>query len=251
MAVWTAVATALYAAPGRRTPPLLLLDLALAVAALLAGRYLQGVDQVEVAEVPSLTLTWGAVPVVAWAVRRGPVGGGAAAVVLAVATLLWRGDVTRAAVGSCVLLLLVGVVVGYVVSLARQAESAYAAVVQREAAQAERERLARSVHDGVLQTLALVSRSAGDPVLAALAAEQEGALRRLVSGPRAPVPTGDVDVRALIDWPELAAPAAPPPSGPRRTAQATTGTAPQVRVRLGTLATSTCATPCRYRPASS
>ncbi len=211
MVAWTVVVTLLLEQPLRRTRTLLVLDLAIAAGALLSGRYLQGIALVEVAEAPSLTVTWGAIPVIAWAVRSGPAGGGVAAGVMVAATLLWRGEVTRAAIGSSVLLLLIGVVVGYVVSLARQAESAYACVVQREAAQAERERLARTVHDGVLQTLALVSRRSTDPQLASLAAEQEGALRRLVSGPAAPVPVGDVDLRTLLDWPELAAPAGPVP----------------------------------------
>ncbi|MCW2605561.1 MAG: sensor histidine kinase [Frankiales bacterium] len=216
MVAWTVVVTLLLERPQRRTRALLVTDLGLAAAALLSGRYLQGAELIEVAEVPSLTVTWGAIPVVACAVRGGPLGGGLAAGVMVAATLLWRGDVTRAAVGSCVLLLLIGVVIGYVVSLSREAESAYAAVVQREAAQAERERLARTVHDGVLQTLALVSRRSTDPQLAALAAEQEGALRRLVSGPAAPVPHGDLDLRTLLRWrpdadAHLAAPAVPVP----------------------------------------
>ncbi len=126
--------------------------------------------------------------------------------------MLWRGDLTRPTLGSCVLLLLTGVVVGYVVALARRAEAAYAQVVQREAAQAERERLARQVHDGVLQALALVARRAGDPELAGLAREQEAALRRLVAGPPAPVPAGTLDLRALLPVGadvQLAAPAGP------------------------------------------
>lgn len=213
MTAWTVLASLLLERPERRTPGLLALDLALAVGALLLGRVLQGSATVE-AGAPSLTLTWGAVPVIAWAVRAGPVGGGAAAVVVGAATIAWRGAVTRPAVGSCVLLLLVGLVVGYVVALARQAESAYAAVVRERAAHAERERLARTVHDGVLQTLALVARRSDDPLLAGLAAEQEGALRRLVAGPPALVPTGTLDLRALVaagDGVEVAAPAGPVP----------------------------------------
>lgn len=211
MTAWTVVVTLLLERPERRTRALLVVDLAVAAAALLSGRWLQGTDVID-AGVPSLTLTWGAVPAIAWAVRGGPLGGGAAALVMSAATVAWRGTLTRPTVGSCVLMLLVAVVVGYVVSLARQAEAAYAAVVQLEAAQAERQRLARTVHDGVLQTLALVSRRSTDPQLAALAAEQEGALRRLVSGPAAPVPRGTTDLRALLpaaDDVEVAAPASP------------------------------------------
>lgn len=213
LTAWTVVVTLLLEQPARRTRTLLAVDLAVAAAALLSGRVLQGTETID-AGAPSLTLTWGAVPAIAWAVHGGPLGGGAAALVMGAATIAWRGDVTRPTVGSCILMLLVAVVVGYVVSLARQAEAAYAAVVQLEAAQAERERLARTVHDGVLQTLALVSRRSGDPQLAAVAAEQERALRRLVSGPAAPVPRGTTDLRPLLsadDGVEVAAPATPVP----------------------------------------
>jgi hypothetical protein len=74
--------------------------------------------------------------------------------------------------------------VGYVVQLARRAQAAYAEAVALQSAAAERERLSRSVHDGVLQALALVSRRSTDPQLAALAADQEAALRRLLVGGR-------------------------------------------------------------------
>lgn len=212
MAGWTALVTILLERPERRTPMVLGADLAVAVAALLAGLVVQSQEGIVDGQ-PSLTLSWGAVPVIAWAVRSGPVAGGLAATAVGAGTVVWRGDLTRPTIGSCVLLLLLGVVVGYVVRLARQAEGAYAEVVQQQAAQAERERLARQVHDGVLQTLALVGRRSPDPELARLAREQEGALRRLVAGPAA-VPTGTLDLRELIapaPGVQLSGPAGPVP----------------------------------------
>jgi signal transduction histidine kinase len=67
----------------------------------------------------------------------------------------------------------------------RSAERKHAEQIRREAATAERDRLGRSIHDGVLQVLALVQRegsrlSGGE--LAALAGEQEAALRGLLAG---------------------------------------------------------------------
>jgi signal transduction histidine kinase len=53
------------------------------------------------------------------------------------------------------------------------------------------------VHDGVLQALALVSRTSADEQLARLAAEQEVSLRRLVAGPAVTAP-GEADLRELL-----------------------------------------------------
>ncbi len=211
MALWTAVVVALLADPRRRTPVLLGVDLLVAALLLLAGLVVQSRQGIVDGQ-PPLTLSWGAVPVVAWAVHRGAPGGAAAALAMSAATVAWRGDVTRPTVASCVLMLLVGVVVGHVVTLARRAETAYAQVVHREAAQGERERLARQVHDGVLQALALVARRSGDPELAGLVREQEAALRALVAGPAVATPDGAVDLRAVLPVGadvQVAAPAGP------------------------------------------
>ncbi|MFI1995241.1 sensor histidine kinase [Actinoplanes sp. NPDC020271] len=77
----------------------------------------------------------------------------------------------------------------------RWAERRRAELIRREAAAAERERLARPIHDGVLQVLALVQREGGER-LAALAAEQEAALRNLLSGGSAGA--AGTDLRAAL-----------------------------------------------------
>jgi signal transduction histidine kinase len=212
MAAWTALATWLYSSRRRRGWPLLALDLGLTVAALSSSvLVLRAVDIA--AGAPTLTVSWAAAPVVAWAVAKGWPAGLAAGALVGGAAVLERGTApTQATVNSVVLLVLVGSIVGYVVTLARRAETAYARAVELQAATAERERLSRQVHDGVLQALALVSRRAGDPELAGLAAEQEASLRRLVSGPPSPVPGGTADLRALLPGGsdvQMAAPAEP------------------------------------------
>jgi len=79
-----------------------------------------------------------------------------------------------------------------------QAEQAVARVARTEAAIAERDRLARSIHDSVLQVLALVSsrgRALGGEAaeLGELAAEQETALRRLVTSSAPGLPAAAAD----------------------------------------------------------
>jgi signal transduction histidine kinase len=211
MAAWTASATWLYSDPRRRRWPLLAADLLVTVAALLSSLLVLEAEAIRDGD-PTLTVSWAAAPVLAWAVYGGwPAGLGAGAAV-GLAAMLERQGASQATVNSVVLLLLVGAVVGYVVTLARRAETAYARAVELQAATAERERLSRQVHDGVLQALALVNRTSDSPQLASLAGEQEAALRRLVAGPAAPTPSGEADLRSLLPagpGVELAAPASP------------------------------------------
>lgn len=211
MAVWTGLASYLYADPRRRGWPLLVADLVVTVAALLSSVLVLTQARIDAGD-PTLTVSWAAAPVIAWGVHAGWRGGGAAALGVGAGVVVERGGASQATVNSIVLLVLVGTVVGYVVTLARQAEVAYASAVQLQAATAERERLARTVHDGVLQALALVSRRSSDPALAALAAEQESSLRRLVAGPAVAVPVGESDLRPLLPSGadlQVAAPASP------------------------------------------
>nr|BFE66005.1 hypothetical protein GCM10020063_105310 [Dactylosporangium thailandense] len=101
----------------------------------------------------------------------------------------------------------------------RRADRLRAEQIRREAAEAERNRLARPIHDGVLQVLALMQRHGNElggagPQLATLAGEQEQALRNLLSGgPIAPA-ANRLDVRATLTalaspTVEVAAPADP------------------------------------------
>jgi signal transduction histidine kinase len=133
--------------------------------------------------------------------------------------MVQRGGTSDLALHDIVLLFLAGAVVGYVAALGRRAERTLAEGVRMQAAAAERERLSRHIHDGVLQVLALVQRRGavlgGEGAdLARLAGEQQDALRALVaSRPAAPRDDGQVDLRALLADPSplvhLSAPAVP------------------------------------------
>jgi signal transduction histidine kinase len=93
-----------------------------------------------------------------------------------------------------VLLMLAGVAIGYVVDLARRSEETLARALEIQAATRERERLARDIHDGVLQVLAMVQRRGAElggeaEEIGRLAGEQEIALRALIAEGLAPNPS--------------------------------------------------------------
>lgn len=206
MAAWTVVMVL-------QTPPskvLLTVDVLVTLAAQQSSLLILTRHQIDTGH-PTITVCWAAAPVAAWAVRSGWVAGGVAGVVVAAGAVVERQGASQATINSAVLLVLLGTVVGYLVTLSRRAESAYAEAVRLQAETAERDRLAREVHDGVLQTLALVARRSPDPELVQLATGQEQALRRLV-GAAAVLPTGESDLRGLLParpGVEVAAPAEP------------------------------------------
>nr|MDT0657811.1 DUF5931 domain-containing protein [Micromonospora sp. DSM 115978] len=185
MAAWTVLTAYTYARPDRRRWPLLGTDLAVALAVLLITPW--AVGRAALADgVPTLGVAWLAAPVLAWAVSGGRRRGLAAAVVLAAADLAVRERLTGSSFTGGILLVLAGFTVGYVTRLAADAEERLQRAVELEAATRERERLARGIHDSVLQVLAMVQRrgaqldgEAGE--LARLAGEQEAALRSLIA----------------------------------------------------------------------
>jgi signal transduction histidine kinase len=204
MSSWTAVMVDAGRRPGGPPRALLFADVAVAAALVLATTAVETSQRIDQGS-STLPAAWAAGAVLASAVAGGWRGGGAAAVVVSAADLVERGAVTAHTFNGVVLLLLAGFVGGYLVDLSMQAERAVAAASRREAAVAERERLARQIHDSVLQVLALVSRrgaEAGGELgdLARLAGEQEVALRALVAAPPAdPDVHGQVDLRSLLE----------------------------------------------------
>lgn len=134
----------------------------------------------------TLTTIWAAGPTIEAAFLAGPLGGLlAGAVQLAVATIV-RGGYDGNTLYSGGLLIITGGVVGLVAVYTARAEDDLRVAAAAQAAVAERERLARSIHDGALQVLGLVHRTGRDEggrwsTLATAAAEQEAALRGLIT----------------------------------------------------------------------
>ena len=224
MAAWTVGTTIAYARPDRRTRLLLSVDLAVTAALLLSTAALQNPSAPRHGVTP-VTATWLAGPVLAWAVRYGRRAGLIAAVIMSGCDLaLVRGAALSVALNGVVLLLLAGVIVGHLARLAAEVEAERQHATEVEAASRERERLARHIHDSVLQVLAMVQRRGAEAGGAAaelgrLAGQQEAALRSLVAsvpvgGGPAAGPSGDVDLRALVlpvqsDQVTVSAPAQP------------------------------------------
>jgi signal transduction histidine kinase len=190
----------------RRTLALVLVELGLAAGAVLATRLVDR-DAVIQAGAPTVPTFWPAAAVVSAAVLLGRRGGFLAALLIGVVDLLEVQDPTFHTVNNVVLLLLIGTLIGYAVDLAREGHAKLRAALALEARVRERERLARTVHDGVLQTLAFINRRGGQlggeaAQLGGLAAEQERRLRALVTATDGTddqvEPAGEVDLRMLL-----------------------------------------------------
>ncbi|GAA1747531.1 MacS family sensor histidine kinase [Streptomonospora arabica] len=189
MAAWTAASAVLYARPHRRTRLLLAADLTVAFGCLAATAL--AVEPGYLRMAPPLTTTWFGGAVLAAAVlagRRVALGAALAHGVVDIAVRTAMGlTITAAVPRGVVLLLLAGYSVGYLATYAAAAERRFAEAVELEARTRERERLGRSIHDSVLQVLAMVQRRGAEAggeaaELGRLAGEQEARLRALIAG---------------------------------------------------------------------
>ncbi len=200
LVAWTGLVTWAYDRPVRRGGLLLGADLAVAVAAILLSPYVKGAGLH--ATLPGF---WVMAVVLAWAIRWHWAGGLTAAAAVSAADLSIRGGVSQQTYGYIFLLLLGGAMVGFLAALLEDMAAQRDQAERAAAAAEERQRLARVVHDGVLQVLALVQRRAHDfgpeaRELGLLAGEQESRLRALVQRGAEPDldRAGDRDLAALL-----------------------------------------------------
>jgi signal transduction histidine kinase len=205
MAGWTCVTVTAYRRPAGRTAWLIALDMCVAVALILSTRWIDTATRIS-AGAATIPASWAAAPVLVCGVASGPWAGFGAALIIAAADLAEHPAVgTGATWNGIVLLAIAGSIGGWLLQLGRRAEAQIANAARRDAVAAERERIARGIHDSVLQVLALIS-SRGHALggeaaeLGKLAGEQEGALRALLTANHdQPRPLGGpLDVRGLI-----------------------------------------------------
>lgn len=184
MTLWTLATLPKVAGAVACTKRFLGTDLALALAGILltplADFQAQHIDG------PTLPSIWTAGSVLAFAIKGGWRWAAFASTFVAVANLVERAEPSRDTLHNVLLVWVASIAIGYVVEVARASERTLARALEIEAATRERERLARDIHDSVLQVLAMVQRRGaaigGEAAeLGRMAGEQEVALRTLVS----------------------------------------------------------------------
>ncbi|MEU0274569.1 DUF5931 domain-containing protein [Streptomyces sp. NPDC006307] len=185
MSVWTLATLPKVAGAAGCTKRFLIADLAIA----LTGILLTPLADVHAQTFDGSTLPtiWTAGSVLAYAIKGGWRWAAFASSLVAVANIVERGHPSRDTLHNVLLVWVASIAIGYVVEVARASERTLARALEIEAATRERERLARDIHDSVLQVLAMVQRRGtalgGEAAeLGRMAGEQEVALRTLVAG---------------------------------------------------------------------
>jgi signal transduction histidine kinase len=207
--VWTVVTCLAYSDDATRRAHIIVIDLLVTLALMGSSALVLSPEQLtEVTQrTPLLTTVWASGPVVAAAVHAGRVAGALVGLTVSVVTIWLRGSFTTDRVRDTILLVGTGFALGLAATAARRATEQLRRSARAEAATAERERLARSIHDSVVQVLARVRARGGQldgeaGELVRLAGEQEIALRGLFSatppdtiGPGA---TGEQDLAGAL-----------------------------------------------------
>jgi signal transduction histidine kinase len=204
MALWTLLVSLVYAREALRWRWwwFVVVDLVVSCALMLTSPWILSPAQLA-GVAPLITTIWVAGVPVAAGTRFGGGGGVAAGLLVGLATGVARQHFNLDVARDCMLLLATGLLIGLSATTARRSAAVLAQALRTEAATAERERLARSIHDSVLQVLARVRRRGAElggeaAELAMLAGEQEIALRALVTTEPTGAGSGESDLRAAL-----------------------------------------------------
>lgn len=203
--VWTVLTCIAYGYDVTRRIQVILVDLVVTLALMGCSALVLSPEQLTDVSLhtPLLPTVWACGPVVAAAVHAGRVIGALFGVAVAAVDVWVRGTLTTDLACDAILLIGTGFVLGMAATAARRATEQLQRAARAEAASAERERLARSVHDSVVQVLSRVRARCGQldgeaGELARLAGEQEVALRSLFTA-TPPGLTGEQDLAGAIE----------------------------------------------------
>ncbi|AQA16182.1 MacS family sensor histidine kinase [Streptomyces malaysiensis] len=185
LTLWTALTFRMVSSAERCTRRFLVGDLGIAVTGILLTPLVDNHDRIAEGT-PTLPSIWTMGAVLGFAIKGGWRWGASASTVVCAANVIERGEFAQDTIHMLSLVWVASVGIGYVVEVARASERTLARALRIEAATRERERLARDIHDSVLQVLAMVQRRGaaigGEAAeLGRMAGEQEIALRTLVS----------------------------------------------------------------------
>ena len=205
LSVWTAACAVAYLRGFGRRPAWVLAELVVAILLLLSTWAVASPEWIAANQSWPTTL-WLTNATVSAAILWGPVGGVLVAIAVMACYAVEKGgvDYNVGHSAGAIIELAVGLAVGLAARTARRVQAELDRAARLTAAAEERERLARQMHDGVIQVLALVSRRGreiGGPAaeLADLAAEQERALRRFMTTAPAESPATELDLCALLN----------------------------------------------------
>ncbi|MEU5851006.1 MacS family sensor histidine kinase [Saccharopolyspora shandongensis] len=203
MGGWTAFTVRRYWTRAGRTNRMVLIDCVVVSTLFLSNEFILTEHQM-IGNLPTVVTVWHPTMVTAAASQWGVFGGLATGIIAAASNYLIRGFSDQTMSLDTLLLVGTGLVIGLASDTARRSTDRLARALRAEAATAERERLARDIHDSVLQVLARVRRRGAElggeaAELAKLAGEQEIALRALVATtPQETTEDGEVDLAARL-----------------------------------------------------
>lgn len=187
MTLWSLACAAAYLQGFGRRPAWVIAEFVI-VALLILSTHLVASDQWVAANQSWPTTLWATNVTISAAILSGPIAGMLAGVAMMAVYAGLKGSVSFdfARNATLVIELAVGLAVGMAAQTARRAHAELERAARLSAAVSERERLARQVHDGVIQVLALVAKRGREiggetTELADLAGEQERVLRRLLN----------------------------------------------------------------------
>lgn len=186
LAGWTIATLPKVANAASCTKRFLVTDLTIAIVGILLTPVADSHQRI-VHDGPTLPSIWTAGAVLAFAIKGGWRWAAFASALVGIANIAQRGRATQDTLHNVLLVCIASIAIGYVVEVARASERTLARALEIEAATRERDRLARDIHDSVLQVLAMVQRRGsalgGEAAeLGRMAGEQEVALRTLVAG---------------------------------------------------------------------